>query len=319
MSSNNILLNLTIPSSDTLICILGKKEKNLNVIAKEFDVEINSRGNDIFISGLKSNCDKAERVIRHLESICTGNNLVTSSELNEILNAVNTDSIEHYRRYKAHIITTDIKGRPIKPKSLNQLNLVESIENNDITFGIGPAGSGKTFLAVACAVKELLANNIEKIILARPLVESGEKLGFLPGSETEKIQPYLSPLLGYLEEIIKPELLAKYFVLNRIQLKSLALMRGSDFKDSFIILDESQNTKTEQMKMFLTRLSHGSKMVITGDISQTDLSKNIKNGLTEVQEILKDIEGIGFVYLDSNDVFRHPLVKKIIEAYENKL
>lgn len=314
MSQENILKNVTINSSDRLICILGKKEKNLKIIAKEFNVEINSRGNDIFLKGIESNVNKAEILLKHLEGICDGKELVTVSELHEMLNAVNTGSVELHQKLKSKILYTDKKGKPFKPRTLNQLKFLESIENNEITFGIGPSGSGKTILAVATALRELKAGNYEQILLVRPAVEAGEKLGFLPGDENQKLFPFLMPLYGYLEEFLGDIELQRLTLTGTIQIKSLAFMRGSDFKNSFIIMDEAQNSKPEQMKMFLTRLSSGSKMVVTGDVSQSDLGKN-KSGLSVVQEILKDIPGIGFSYLDETDILRHPLVREIVKAF----
>lgn len=309
------LKNFTVLSNDVITCILGKNEENLNIISKEFNVVISSRGNDIFISGDNKDVDNAYTVLKHLEGVCDGSSVLSSADINSVLKAVSANKMTEYVRLKNTIIATDFKGKPIKPRTFNQLALYDSVTDNDITFGYGPSGCGKTLIAVAMGVKALLDKKVEKLILTRPAVEAGEKLGYLPGRAEEKIEPYMKPLYNYLDFVVGKEKTNMLLLTDKVEIHPVGLMRGADYKHSFVIVDEAQNTRPEQMKLILTRLSTGSKMVITGDVTQTDLHDKNRNGLSEVKQILRSVEGIGFVFLDETDIIRHPLVKKIVKAY----
>ena len=295
--------------------LAGIENENLNYVSKILKLEIHSRGCEIKINGNKSNVEKASKLFKEFYEIIkkgyhpkqkdfeSGLNILESNQHN--LEEIFLDTV---------CLTTDRKT--IAPKSINQKLYIDSIRKNDLVFGIGPAGTGKTYLAVAMAVSYLNLKKVKRIILTRPAVEAGEKLGFLPGDLNEKVDPYLRPLFDALNEMIDPERIARLIDRSIIEIAPLAFMRGRTLNDSFIILDEAQNTTTSQMKMFLTRLGFNSKTIITGDITQIDLEKNIKSGLIEAQSLLNNIDGIAFSSFSNNDVVRHPLVKKIIDAYK---
>ena len=260
---------------------------------------------------------KVESVIRTILKIIRSGYRVTNKDIVQVLNLEKNNELDSFDKLQESMVGRNSEGKAIYPKSIGQLNYVNSIKNYDIVFGIGPAGSGKTYLAVIYAVWLLKNHKIKKIILTRPAVEAGENLGFLPGDLKEKIDPYLRPLYDALYEMLGKENTEKYIEKGIIEIAPLAYMRGRTLEDAFIILDEAQNTTTMQMKMFLTRLGFNSKMVITGDITQIDLRNNVKSGLQQVKEILQDIKEIKFIIMDTSDVCRHPLVQKIIDAYEN--
>lgn len=296
--------------------IFGNYDENIKIIEEAFKVKVLTRGTTIRINGEANNVQKAETVLSKMMDIAKLGETITRQNVQYLVGLSNEKQIEKADEILTDYICLTAKGKPIKNKTLGQKLYVDSIKKNDIVFGIGPAGTGKTFLAVAMAVTAFRNKEVDRIILTRPAVEAGEKLGFLPGDLQNKVDPYLRPLYDGLYEIMGADLYAKYLDRGMIEIAPLAYMRGRTLDNSFIILDEAQNTTPEQMKMFLTRIGFNSKAVITGDITQIDLPGDKKSGLKEVTTILKGIDGIEFVYLTEKDVVRHRLVQKIITAYE---
>ena len=295
--------------------LAGIENENLNYVSKILKLEIHSRGCEIKINGNKSNVEKASELLKEFYEIIKKGYHPKQKDFESGLNILENNQHNLEEIFLDTVcLTTDRKT--IAPKSINQKLYIDSIRKNDLVFGIGPAGTGKTYLAVAMAVSYLNLKKVKRIILTRPAVEAGEKLGFLPGDLNEKVDPYLRPLFDALNEMIDPERIARLIDRSIIEIAPLAFMRGRTLNDSFIILDEAQNTTTSQMKMFLTRLGFNSKTIITGDITQIDLEKNVKSGLIEAQSLLNNIDGIAFSSFSNNDVVRHPLVKKIIDAYK---
>lgn len=296
--------------------LFGVLDCNINSISKEFDVNIKTFDEGLYISGEESMVLLCSKVLNVLISFLNDENVVLDQQkVSYVINNIKNDNQDIIKDWLDYTICLNSKLKPIKTKTLGQRKYISSIENNVITFGIGPAGTGKTFLAIAMAVKALKNNIISKIILTRPAVEAGENLGFLPGDLQEKIDPYLRPLYDSLYNILGFDNYLKLKEKNIIEVAPLAYMRGRTLDDAFIILDEAQNATNEQMKMFLTRIGFNSKAVITGDITQIDLGKRKNSGLVSVSKILKNIKGINFNYFDSADVVRHSIVMKIIEAY----
>ncbi len=308
---------LEIIDMEKIISIFGEFDKNINTIKKEFNVTVTSRDSLIKISGETENVLKAEAVILSLSKLLDSGETITDQNLSYAID-MTKQGVDESVLYGKDCICITAKGKPLKSKTLGQKNYVEAIKNNTITFGIGPAGTGKTYLAVAMAVKEFKAKNVSRIILTRPAVEAGEKLGFLPGDLQTKVDPYLRPLYDALYEMFGTETYARLAEKGVIEIAPLAYMRGRTLDDSFIILDEAQNTTPEQMKMFLTRIGFNSKAIITGDITQIDLPDGKKSGLKDVISVLKNIDDIAFCYLTEQDVVRHRLVQKIIKAYEKR-
>lgn len=300
-----------------IISVFGEFDKNINIIKKEFDVSVVSRDSNVKISGLDENVIKAEAVIMSLFKLLESGESITDQNLSYAIDMAK-DGVDDTSLYGKDCICITAKGKPLKSKTLGQKNYVEAIKNNTITFGIGPAGTGKTYLAVAMAVKEFKAKNVSRIILTRPAVEAGEKLGFLPGDLQNKVDPYLRPLYDALYEMFGTEAYQRLSERGAIEIAPLAYMRGRTLDDSFIILDEAQNTTPEQMKMFLTRIGFNSKAIVTGDITQMDLPDGKKSGLKDVIGVLKNIDDIAFCYLTEKDVVRHRLVQQIIKAYEKR-
>ncbi len=306
------------------LALLGYNDTNLHLIEKKFDAGITVRGDNLILKGEKEEVEKVERVFKELIFILNKNGHLTENDVNIVIDLVKLDSEDTqttYHRKKKHTdefgsIILFTKNGPIKAKTPGQLEYYRQVKKNDIVFVIGPAGTGKTYLAVAMAVASLKNNEVSKIVLCRPAVEAGENLGFLPGDLREKIDPYLRPLYDALDDMLPADKLKSYFDKRIIEIIPLAYMRGRTLSNAFVILDEAQNATSLQMKMFLTRLGVNSKAIITGDITQIDLPSKTTSGLVEIQNILKGIEGIAFVYLDKNDVVRHRLVKDIIEAYD---
>jgi phosphate starvation-inducible PhoH-like protein len=296
--------------------LFGSFDENIKIIEKEFSVAIISRGSSLSVSGEEGRVEKAARTINTLLMMLSKGETISEQNVRYCIAMVN-DGIDHkMEQMLKECICVTTKGKPVKPKTLGQSNYVETIEKNTITIGVGPAGTGKTYLAVAMAVAAFKAGNVARIILTRPAVEAGEKLGFLPGDLQQKIDPYLRPLYDALFDMLGGESFQKYQERGSIEVAPLAYMRGRTLDDSFIILDEGQNTSREQMKMFLTRLGFNSKMVINGDISQIDLPDGKQSGLVEVFRLLKNIDGIGIVEFSDKDVVRHRLVQDIVKAYE---
>lgn len=298
--------------------LFGSLDENIKLIEKTFDVDIASRRGELQIIGKKEAVIIVEKLINRLIEIIKKQGKLTKQEVLYTIELVMKGEEGKITTLLDDTICITAKGKTLKPKTLGQKRYINAIRNNDIVFGVGPAGTGKTYLAMAMAVKAFKNKEVDRIILTRPAVEAGESLGFLPGDLREKVDPYLRPLFDALFDILGTETYSKYIERGLIEVAPLAYMRGRTLDSSFIILDEAQNTTNEQMKMFLTRLGIGSKAIITGDITQIDLPKGKTSGLKNVQNILNDVKGIEFVYLDKKDVVRHQLVQRIIEAYERQ-
>ncbi|MBO4693635.1 MAG: PhoH family protein [Clostridia bacterium] len=302
---------------ERLVNLFGNFDENIKVIEKEYGVNITSHSNNVRICGDAAAVDKAESVINCLIKMAEKGESITPIRVDFVINAVEDGEDDKvFSVLDSDCICVTLKGKPIKPKTIGQKEYVDSIENNIITLGIGPAGTGKTYLAVAQAVKAFKAKQVNRIILTRPAVEAGERLGFLPGDLQQKIDPYLRPLYDALFDMLGAESFQRCQERGDIEVAPLAYMRGRTLDDSFIILDEAQNTTNEQMKMFLTRLGFNSKAVVTGDITQIDLIDGKRSGLKTAMKILKGIDDIAVITLSEKDVVRHRLVQEIIKAYE---
>lgn len=300
-----------------MVGVCGRNEEFLRIIRDAFNCKIVARGNQVVISGDVDEVAKLRELFLELLFLYRQGLPLTAHDVRYSIYMVKAGKTESLHRMYADTIITNNRGRQVKAKTLGQWHYVETIRHNHITLGIGPAGTGKTYLAVALAVAALKKKEVERIILTRPAVEAGEKLGFLPGDMQDKVDPYLRPLYDGLYDMLGNETFQKYLTKGTIEVAPLAYMRGRTLNDSFIILDEAQNTTPEQMKMFLTRFGFGSKMVITGDITQIDLPGGKTSGLKDASKILKDIPGIGIVNFSGQDVVRHEIVGSIIKAYEN--
>jgi phosphate starvation-inducible PhoH-like protein len=307
---------VTIEDEMLLSSLYGDMDKNLRLIENTYGVILNARGNRIQIEGEEKSVNRAERLLKQLADMLAQGVISQKDDVNTAIHAFATDPSTALKDLFQRAIPVSSRKRPVAPKNETQRKYVEAIRQYDVVFGIGPAGTGKTYLAMATAVSALLRREVSRIILVRPAVEAGEKLGFLPGDLYEKVHPYLRPLYDALYDMIETEKANKLVERGDIEIAPLAFMRGRTLNDSFIILDEAQNTTVEQMKMFLTRLGFNSKTVVTGDITQIDLPSGRSSGLIEVQKILDNIEGIRFIYFTNKDVVRHKLVQQIIKAYE---
>ena len=312
MAEKSIIVN----GMDCIHAIFGSYDENINIIQKEYNVSVYSRDGDIKVNGTEPNADAACAVIRTLEKMYNNGEAIAEQSVRYAISAVNDGTQQQLEELASDCICVTFTGKPVKPKTLGQKKYVDSIRHNTIVFGIGPAGTGKTYLAVAQAVRAFKQHEIQRIILTRPAVEAGEKLGFLPGDLQNKVDPYLRPLYDALFDMMGAEAFQRNQERGYIEVAPLAYMRGRTLDDSFIILDEAQNTTPEQMKMFLTRLGFNSKMVITGDVTQIDLADNKRSGLVEASKVLKNIEGIAQVKFSDKDVVRHKLVQDIVKAYE---
>ncbi|WP_027717890.1 PhoH family protein [Desulfovirgula thermocuniculi] len=296
--------------------IFGRHDEHLALMEKSLGVRMATQGGEVIITGPPEQVAQARGVFRQLQEYYRAGNRLTLHEINYAIKAVRAgmeDALSHLAR---EVTLVTARGKQIKPKTLGQKHYIEAIRKHDIVFAIGPAGTGKTYLAVVMAVRALRNREISRIILTRPAVEAGEKLGFLPGDLQEKVDPYLRPLYDSLYDVLGVENTQKYLERHIIEVAPLAYMRGRTLDDAFIILDEAQNTTAQQMKMFLTRIGFGSKAVITGDVTQIDLPRGEISGLVHAQKILSSIKGIAFCYLTGEDIVRHPLVQEIIRAYE---
>jgi phosphate starvation-inducible PhoH-like protein len=307
---------ITVPE-EGIGTLFGSYDENLKHLESIFNVRIRTQGHELVVDGDDANLDRVDRVIGQLSSLLRDGYKLSAGDVKIASDLVarddNVDLRDHF--LKGSLNTSGSKRR-VGPKSANQRRYLDAIEQQDIVFGIGPAGTGKTYLAMAEAVSFLVAKKVSRIILARPAVEAGEKLGFLPGDLQEKVNPYLRPLYDALYDMLDVERVARYIERGTIEVAPIAFMRGRTLNDSFVILDEAQNTTTEQMKMFLTRLGFGAKAVITGDITQIDLPSGRTSGLVEAMKVVGSVEGISFVYFDERDVVRHKLVQQIVKAYE---
>ena len=296
-----------------MVALLGQRDELLRVVESAFESQILVRGNEITITGEEHEAGKVALLFEELLSILGQGQILTTDSVGKTIDMIKEDSIRPSQVLGDVLLTT--RGRAIAPKTLGQKRYVDAIRRNTVTFAIGPAGTGKTYLAVATAVKALQDRDVSRIILTRPAVEAGERLGFLPGTLYEKIDPYLKPLYDALYEMMDAEAFQRLMERGTIEVAPIAYMRGRTLNDSFIILDEAQNTTPEQMKMFLTRLGFGSKVVVNGDITQIDLPTGTRSGLVVVEEILTGIDGILFIQLGAKDVVRHRIVQDIVEAY----
>ncbi|MGL4790555.1 MAG: PhoH family protein [Anaerotignaceae bacterium] len=300
--------------NENILAVFGQYDGNVKKIEEKFKVKIVNRGDCVKVTGEKT--DLAVKVLNHLTNVAGRKEEITEQVVQYAIDSIGEKSMENIEQIYDDVICFTTNGRPIRPKTLGQKKYVDFIRNNTITFGIGPAGTGKTYLAMAMAITAFKNNEVNRIILTRPAIEAGEKLGFLPGDMQQKVDPYLRPLYDALYEIMGAEKFALNMEKGLIEVAPLAYMRGRTLDNAFIVLDEAQNTTPEQMKMFLTRIGYGSKAVITGDITQIDLGEGKKSGLDGATKILKDIEDIEIIMLTNKDVVRHPLVQKIIAAYE---
>ncbi|MBU5294006.1 PhoH family protein [Anaerosalibacter bizertensis] len=307
---------IAIEDNSIIPGLFGQFDENIKIIEKEFNVEILIREEEIKVIGEELAVELVERLIYKLADILKRQKKLTKQELMYTIQLIYKGKEDKVKELLDDIICITASGKAIKPKTLGQKRYVDAIKNNDIVFGIGPAGTGKTYLAMAMAVNAFRNNEVKRIILTRPAVEAGESLGFLPGDLQEKVDPYLRPIYDALFDILGFETYVKFVEKGLIEVAPLAYMRGRTLDSSYVILDEAQNTTNEQMKMFLTRLGFGSKAIITGDITQVDLPKGKSSGLKTVSKILEGVDGIDFVTLTKLDVVRHPLVQKIIEAYD---
>ncbi|MBI4966295.1 MAG: PhoH family protein [Desulfomonile tiedjei] len=298
--------------------LVGELSKNIKYIEKSLGVSISIKGNTVSITGDPPGDDVAERLLKQLYPLARDGYPIHPVDIDQGVRMLRNNSEAKIRDLLLHTVFTSPGKRPITPKTPQQKKYIEAIQTHDIVFGIGPAGTGKTYLAMAMAMASFAKKELRRIILTRPAVEAGEKLGFLPGDLYEKVNPYLRPLYDALHDMIDFEKASRMIERGDIEVAPLAFMRGRTLNDSFVILDEAQNTTSEQMKMFLTRLGYSSKALITGDITQIDLPDDTMSGLVEAREILSDIEGIEVVMFTEQDVVRHPLVQEIIKAYESK-
>ncbi len=307
---------LNLESIDDAIAILGSGDTNIKKIERELGVCAVCRGTEIKLTGEEPAVDSAARAVSALLALWRSKAVLDEQALDYCISLARSGDETRVSELTGDFILLTAKGRPVRPKTLGQKAYIDAIRNNTIVFGVGPAGTGKTYLAVAMAVRAFKAHEISRIILTRPAVEAGEKLGFLPGDLQNKVDPYLRPLYDGLFEMLGPETYQKLQEKGVIEVAPLAYMRGRTLDDSFIILDEAQNTTPEQMKMFLTRMGMNSKVVVNGDITQIDLADKSRSGLNEATAILKNIEGIACIRLSDKDVVRHRLVQEIVRAYE---
>jgi len=306
---------ITVPQ-EGIETLFGSYDENLKHLESLFHVRIRTQGHDLLVEGESTDLDKVDRVVGQLSSLMQDGYKLSNSDVKTASDLVAQNESVDIRDHFLRGSLTPAGKRRVAPKSVNQRRYLDAIDQFDIVFGIGPAGTGKTYLAMAQAVAFLVAKKVSRIILARPAVEAGEKLGFLPGDLQEKVNPYLRPLYDALYDMLDAERVARYLERGTIEIAPIAFMRGRTLNDSFVILDEAQNTTSEQMKMFLTRLGFGSKAVITGDVTQIDLPTGRMSGLVEAMKVVNMIEGISFIYFDERDVVRHKLVQQIVKAYE---
>jgi phosphate starvation-inducible PhoH-like protein len=314
--SDTVTERLTLEDNRVALALFGERNANLKLIERETGTQLHSRGNDLTIIGPGDEVAVARSLVDQLYRMARGGAAISPEDIGRAAVALRADAGVDLKEVFHDTILVAGRARPIAPKGLAQKRYVDAIRQHDIVFGIGPAGTGKTYLAMALAVRALMEKQVKRIVLTRPAVEAGERLGFLPGSMEEKVSPYLRPLYDALHDMMDFEKADQLVARGLIEVAPIAFMRGRTLNDAFVILDEAQNTTAEQMKMFLTRLGFESKAVITGDVTQIDLPDNRRSGLNEAIALLSDIDGIAFRYFTEVDVVRHPLVQKIIKAYD---
>jgi phosphate starvation-inducible protein PhoH and related proteins len=314
--ATGVTRRIVLPPDLNLLALLGKNDEHLRTLERQYDVRITARGHDVTLKGEERQVIEAERVIRELVQMLRERPVLAASDVRSALRIAGHEAGADVRSVLADAIAVPSRRKLITPKTANQKRYLDAIRAHDLVVAIGPAGTGKSYLAVAMAVSALVKREVARIILTRPAVEAGERLGFLPGDLVEKVHPYLRPLYDALYDMLEPDKVTSLTEKGAIEIAPLAYMRGRTLNDAFIILDEAQNTTSEQMKMFLTRLGFNAKMVITGDITQVDLPLNRQSGLIEIQTVLQGIDGIRFIYFDDRDVVRHDLVSAIVRAYD---
>ncbi len=318
MTEKLTTINVQLENPTEAVNLLGNSDQNLKIIEQELSVSIITRGESVSLSGDEDKVILAEQIIDRLIFVIRKGITIGQRDVLYAIQMAQKGMLDYFVNLYDEEIAKNVKGKAIRIKTLGQKQYVTAIKKNDLVFGIGPAGTGKTYLAVVMAVNALKSGQVNKIILTRPAVEAGESLGFLPGDLKEKVDPYLRPLYDALNDVLGAEHTQRLIERGTIEIAPLAYMRGRTLDDAFVILDEAQNTTHAQMKMFLTRLGFGSKMVITGDQTQIDLPKGAKSGLKVAGEILQNVNGISFIFLEQSDVVRHPLVGRIIAAYEKR-
>ncbi|MBM7597929.1 phosphate starvation-inducible PhoH-like protein [Virgibacillus halotolerans] len=318
MSGNLTEIDLQLTNTSEALALFGTNDKYLKQIEAKLNVSIVTRGEKVQVSGSDDSIAHVQEVLLTLLAVIRKGLTVSERDVVYAVDLAVEGKIQQFEALFEDVITKNAKGKSIRVKTLGQKKYITAMKANDLVFGIGPAGTGKTYLAVVMAVQALKNGDVKKIIVTRPAVEAGESLGFLPGDLKEKVDPYLRPLYDALHDVLGAEHTQRLIERETIEIAPLAYMRGRTLDDAYVILDEAQNTTPEQMKMFLTRLGFGSKMIITGDITQIDLPKGINSGLQVVSHLLTDVKGISFIYLDQTDVVRHPLVQRIIEAYQKQ-
>ncbi len=308
---------ISIERMEQAVNIFGSFDENIRLLEKEFNVTVTNRDGELRISGEAEDVMHAAKAVQAMLTLSSRGEALGEQNVRYIIDMVRTGKEEQISELAGDVLCISAKGRPVKPKTIGQKEYIQSVLKNTVTIGVGPAGTGKTYLAVAAAVQAFREKQVNRIILTRPAVEAGERLGFLPGDLQSKVDPYLRPLYDALFDMLGAETYQKYLERGNIEVAPLAYMRGRTLDDSFIILDEAQNTSREQMKMFLTRLGFGSKIVITGDVTQIDLPDGKPSGLREAMRVLKNVEGIGICELTNADVVRHVMVQRIVRAYES--
>uniref|UniRef100_B8HKC4 PhoH-like protein n=1 Tax=Cyanothece sp. (strain PCC 7425 / ATCC 29141) TaxID=395961 RepID=B8HKC4_CYAP4 len=309
-------LTIQLPSAASSIALAGEQEGNLLSLARQTGARLVLRGQDLLISGTPDQVRLCGQMVRSLEELWREGRPISEVDITTVYQALDSQQQDELRELQRDVLARTRRGELIRAKTFRQRQYVQAIRTHTLTFGIGPAGTGKTYLAALLAVQALQENQVERLILTRPAVEAGERLGFLPGDLQQKINPYLRPLYDALYELIDPEKMTNLMERGVIEVAPLAYMRGRTLNNAFVILDEAQNTTPAQMKMVLTRIGFNSRLVVTGDITQTDLPSHQTSGLIVAQKILKNVDGIAFCYLSKKDVVRHPLVEKIVDAYE---
>jgi phosphate starvation-inducible PhoH-like protein len=309
-------LVIQLPSIDSAIALAGEREENLKTLMQQTGAKVVLRGQELLVSGTESQVDLSDRLIMALKDFWEEGKPITGVDILTARHALDTHRQEDLHDLQQDVLARTRRGEEIRAKTFRQRQYIQAVRTHDLTFCIGPAGTGKTFLAAVLAVQALLQNQYERLILTRPAVEAGERLGFLPGDLQQKVNPYLRPLYDALYEFIDPEKIPNLMERGVIEVAPIAYMRGRTLNNAFVILDEAQNTTPAQMKMILTRLGFRSRMVVTGDLTQTDLPQNQSSGLAVAQKILQSVEGIAFCHLSKADVVRHPLVQRIVSAYE---